>query len=74
MKTANSATIEYKILEDVHSLVLVLDKNGMIQYINNAAMRVLEVPYDIKPGEYHFAVNIDNSYNDKFRRYIFAAI
>ena len=74
MKTVNMDLIEYKILEDVHSLVLVLDKNGMIQYINNVATNLFEVPSDIKPGEYHFTTNINNPYNDKFCQYMLDAI
>lgn len=74
MKGINFDTLEYQILKEVYSLVLVLDSNGMIQYINNTASSIFEIPDYIKPGEYHFTTNISNAYNDKFCEYILDAV
>ena len=74
MKVHNNNTLENKILQDIYSSVLVLDNKGMIQYINDHASSLLEIPDNIEAGTMHFTTNIDNEYNDKFCEYIFNAV
>lgn len=74
MKEHNAETFEQRVLKDIYSSVVVLDSDGMIQYINAPASMLFEVSDEISPGEVHFTTNIGNSYNDKFCEYILEAI
>lgn len=74
MASIRNNSFEYKVLEKVYSLVLVLDKKGMIHFINEPASEILEIPSDVEPGKVHFTTNIDEEENDLFCEYILNAI
>ena len=63
-----------RVLRDMSSAVLVLDRKGNIMYINRPASEALELPEDIIPGTEHFELVSDDTYNDAFYEFIFEAL
>ncbi len=59
-----------RVLRDMSSAVLVLDKNGRIVYGNRPAAKLFELPENIAPGNDRYLVSVDEKYNDEFNQLI----
>ena len=74
----SETTIKYafssRVLRDMSSAVLVLDKKGRIAYVNGPAARMLEVSEGYREDSTRFSLITENDYNDSFNEAIFDAL
>ena len=63
-----------RVLRDMSSAVLVLDRRGNIVYVNQPAARLLEVDEGYTEGEVRFSLFTENTYNDLFNETILDAL
>ncbi len=63
-----------RVLRDMNSAVLVLDRKGRIVYVNAPASRMLEIDDGYREERARFSLLTDNSYNDSFNETIFDAL
>ena len=63
-----------RVLHDMSAAVLVLDRKGRIMYLNRPAADMLELDDTCPPGTQRFQLTSDNTENDEFYEYIFAAL
>lgn len=63
-----------RVLRDMSSAVLVLNRKGYIMYVNRPASRMLELKSDPVPGTTHFRSFSEDPYNDDFNESILDAI
>lgn len=63
-----------RVLRDMSTAVLVLNRKGYIMYVNRPASEMLELNPDLVPGTRHFRFFSENRYNDDFYQYILEAI
>ena len=70
----NSYDFSERVLRDMSSAVLVLDRKGRIVYVNAPASRMLEIDDGYREERARFSLLTDNSYNDSFNETIFDAL
>ncbi|MDO5132613.1 MAG: CPBP family glutamic-type intramembrane protease [Eubacteriales bacterium] len=70
----NSHSFSERVLRDMHSAVLVLDKKGRIVYTNEPAARMFEVTGGYLEEHERFPLLAENTYNDSFNEVIFNAL
>ena len=63
-----------RVLHAMSAAVLVLDRKGRIMYLNRPAADMLELDDTCPPGTQRFQLTSDNTENDEFYEYIFAAL
>ena len=63
-----------RVLRNMSSAVLVLDRKGNIVYVNAPAARMLEVDEGCRDRETRFKLITDNDYNDGFNEAVFSAL
>ena len=79
MASIDVESFAHRVLRDMSSAVLVLDRNGEIIYLNAPAAAIFETDESGEVGEPDVIREqllriIENSYNDDFNEYIFQAI
>ena len=62
-----------RILRDMNSAVIVLDRKGFIRYYNQPAARIFELDEKLESGEQRFTVPEEKNPNDEFYSYVFDA-
>lgn len=63
-----------RVLSDMSSAVLVLDRRGGIVYVNAPAARMLEVDPGYREQGLRFSLNVEDGYNDRFHEAILNAL
>jgi len=74
MNPVSSETFPQRVLRDMTSAVLVLNRKGYIEYLNRPAADMLELEETLEPGTAHYARIFEGSDNDDFNDTIFAAL
>lgn len=74
MQASVQESFSERVLRDMSSAVLVLNRGGFIEYINRPAAEMFELDTGIKPGTQRFALTQEDSYNDGFYECIMNAI
>ena len=73
-QSQNQYAFSERVLRDMSSAVLVLDKKGRIVYVNGPAARMLEVNEGYREDGTRFSLITENDYNDSFNEAIFDAL
>jgi len=60
----------WRVLRDMSSAVVVLDRSGNVVYANRPAARIFELPENISPKEETSLMSVDDDYNDDFNQVI----
>ncbi|MBR0146684.1 MAG: PAS domain-containing protein [Eubacterium sp.] len=73
-QSQNQYAFSERVLRDMSSAVLVLDKKGRIVYVNGPAARMFEVNEGYREDGTRFSLITENDYNDSFNEAIFDAL
>lgn len=74
MQAAVQESFSERVLRDMSSAVLVLNRGGFIKYINRPAAEMFELDPDLEPGTQRFSLTQEDSYNDEFYECILNAL
>ena len=73
MESNATESFSDRVLRDMSSAVLVLDRKGYIRYFNQPAMRIFELDVDLVSGTQRFTAPEDRDENQEFYNYVFDA-
>ena len=74
MPNPKQESFSQRVLSDMSTAVLVLNRKGHIMYVNRPASEIRELSADLTPGAERFDISPENDYNDAFHEYIFEAL
>ena len=74
MNSNTQETFSQRVLRDMNDAVLVLDRQGLILYINEPASRMLEISQEYTPGKTRFLMDFSENYNDNFYECVMDAL
>lgn len=74
MEIETQKSFEHRVLQDMSTADLVLNRRGYIMYVNRPASRMRELQSDLAPGTKHFRFFLENPFNDAFYERIFEAL
>ena len=74
MEYSEKASFASRVLRDMTSSVLVLDRKGLIEYVNKPASEIFEISQDLEPGVTKFDLEINQEENDEFSTLVLDAL